>query len=110
MYKRQRFAAQDGQQIEGSINREYESLEAAKSEIGSEFEVVYSASDPNVYETAIGHTETQADAMNGIAIAFVVIWFLSVAGFAIYQQVQLLKPKSRKKRIKELKKQQKRTA
>ena len=104
-----RFVAQDGQQIEGSYNREYESLEAAKVEIGNELQVVYSAADPSVFETAIGHTESQTDAMYWIAIAFVVIWLLSAIGLTLQQQIKML-TKSRQKRIDKLKKQLKRTA
>ncbi len=51
-----RFETLDGQQIEGSVNRDYASLEAAKSEIGTEFEVIYSATDPTVFETRQGNT------------------------------------------------------
>jgi predicted membrane protein len=42
--------------------------------------------------------------MYGIAIAFVVIWVLSAIGLMLYGFVQMLKPKSRKQRIKELQK------
>ena len=92
-----RFDTQDGQTIEGSVNREYYSLEHAKSEIGSEIDIVYSAADPNVYETGVGHTNTQAEAMYWIAIAFVVIWGLCAMAGAFYPIVEEFKSKSRKK-------------
>jgi hypothetical protein len=103
-----RFLTEDGQTIEGSTNREYSSLDAAKSEIGTEFEVVYSAADPSVYETAKGHTNSQADAMYWIAIAFLVIYVLCVIGMMFVPLVKTFKPKPRKQRIEELKKKQKR--
>ena len=105
-----RFLTQDGQAIEGSVNREYASLEAAKSEIGSEIDIVYSAADPTVYETGVGHTNSQSDAMYWIAFAFFALWVLGVIGFMFVPIVEKFKPKSRKKRIEELKKKQKASA
>lgn len=99
-----RFVTQEGQKIEGSVNREYASLEDAKSEIGNEFEVVYSAADPSVYETRAGHTGSQSDAMDGIAIAFFALWLLSSLGLSLYSTLRLLKPKSGKKQNEKRKK------
>ena len=102
-----RFRTEDGQEIEGSISRVYDSLEDAKSLIGNEFEIVYSAADPSIYETKLGHTESQASAMEIISFVFLGLWGVSAIGAGGWMTLSLAKPKSRKARIKELAKQQK---
>ncbi len=78
-----RFVTEDGEQVEGSINREYASLDDAKLEIGTEIDIVYSANDPSVFETGVGHTKSQASAMYWIAVAFLVIYLLMVMAFLL---------------------------
>lgn len=69
-----RFTANDQTEVTGSYNvQTYE-----KPELGRELEVRYLASDPSVYETAVGHTESQTAALHWIAFAFCAIWFACI--------------------------------
>ena len=95
-----RYTAEDGQVLESYNIGNYSSLgEAKEAFLGTEFEVVYLASDPSVHETRVGHTRSQTNALYILAYVALAFWFAIVI-WALVKQF-LPQKKTLKQRLEE---------